>query len=199
MREKSSIERSIEGHEKAVVALYKDGSFYKEFESITKATYELGLRSKSAIGNVLAGRSKSSGGYLWIFKEDYNPQNEYSYNPKTNGIGVYQFDINGILIKTYPNKRFFDSVKGWSLNGLNAAIRNKTVYHDSYWSETDTINLDEYEQYFYYQEINESEEVVEMYRTQSDICKKFNMSPNSVLNYLRKGKKFPSGNIISKL
>ena len=41
-------------------------------------------------------------------------------------------------------------MEGWSFNGLQSAIRNKTLYHDSYWSETNTINLDEYEPYFYY-------------------------------------------------
>ena len=38
MRSKSSIERSIGAHCKAVVALNKDGSFYKEFESIKEAS-----------------------------------------------------------------------------------------------------------------------------------------------------------------
>ena len=85
----SSIERSIKGHEKPIVALYKDGTFYKEFESIVKATKELGIKSRSAIGNVLSGRSKSSGGFLWVYKEDYNPKNQYKYEQKKTGTTIY--------------------------------------------------------------------------------------------------------------
>lgn len=165
MRNKSSIERSIKGHEKPVIALYKDGTFYKEFESSVKAVKELGLKSKSSISNVLKGRSKSAGGYIWIYKEDYNSDNNYSYNPKKLGTKVYQFDINGILLSVYPSKRFIDKLEGWSLNGLNSAIKNRTLYHDSYWSESDTIDLDEYEQYFYYQECDFEGNIIEMFRT----------------------------------
>lgn len=199
MRELSSIERSIKGHEKPIVALHKDGTFYKEFESATKAAKELGIKSKSAIGNVLNGRSKSSGGYLWVYKEDYNSENQYKYEPKKTGTTIYQFDINGLLINEYPSKRFFNKLKGWSFNGIQSAIKNKTLYHDTYWSESKYINLDEYEPYFYYQELNSEGELIEMYRTQTEICDKFNLSPGTVCTKIKEHKKFPNENIISKL
>lgn len=199
MRNMSSIERSIKGHEKPIVALYKDGTFYKEFESAVKAAKELGIKSKSAIANVLSGRSKSSGGFLWVYKEDYNPENQYKYEQKKIGTTIYQFDFNGILINEYPSKRFIDRMEGWSFNGIQSAIRNKTLYHDSYWSETNTINLDEYEPYFYYQELDSEGKIVEMYRAQTEICSKFNLSPANVCIRIKEGKVFPNGNSISKL
>ena len=199
MRSISSIKRSIKGHEKPIIALNKDGSFYKEYESTTKAAQELGLKNKSAINNVLKGRSKSSGGFLWVYKKDYDSSLQYSYDQTKSGTPVYQFDIDGILINEYPSKVYFEKLEGWSYNGINSAIKNKTVYHDSYWSESKDINLDEYEQYFYYQELNSNNEIVEMYRTQSEINEKFNLSPGTICTKIKEGKLFPNGNIISKL
>lgn len=200
MRTQSSIERSIKGHEKPIIALYKDGTFYKEFDSSVKATEELGLKSHSSINNVLKGRSKSAGGYLWVYKENYDPNNTYGYNPKKLGTSVYQFDINGLLVNEYPSKKFIDKLKGWSLNGLNSAIKNKTLYHDSYWSELDSINLEEYEQYFYYQEINSEGAIIEMFRTQKEICNKYKLNPGTVCVKIKEGNfTLPNGNIISKL
>lgn len=199
MRSTSSVERSIKGHEKPIVALYKDGTFYKEFESATKAAEELNLKSKSAISNVLKGRSKSSAGFLWVYKENYDFKAQYSYNIVEKGTKIYQFDINGILINEYPSKHFIDKLEGWSRNGLNSAIRNKTLYHDTYWSESKDIDLDEYEPYFYYQELDNSGEIVEMYRYQTEICNKFNVSSGTVCINIKEGKLFPNGNIICKL
>lgn len=143
----SSIERSIKGHEKAVIALNKDGSFYKEFESASKATKELGLKSNSAIGNVLSGRSKSSAGYLWVFKDDYDENKNYSYNPDylNKRIKVYSFYTNGNLDKEYPYIKIFDEIGGFSENGVRAAIKNKKIYHNRFWSYEPIINISEYD------------------------------------------------------
>ena len=40
-RSKSSIERSVEAHQIEIIALYKNGTFYKEFNSIMEAAREL--------------------------------------------------------------------------------------------------------------------------------------------------------------
>ena len=68
---------SIKQSKKAIIALNMDGTFYKEFDSAIEATKELNIKSKSSINNVLKGRSKSSAGYMWIYKEDYNSNNIY--------------------------------------------------------------------------------------------------------------------------
>lgn len=200
MRTISSIERSIKGHEKPIIALHKDGSIYKEFESTSKASKELGLKSNSSINNALKGRSKSAGGYIWIYKENYNPNNKYTYISKKLGTPVYQFDINGLLLNVYPSKRFIDRLEGWSLNGLNSAIRNKTLYHDTYWSESNSIDLDEFEQYFYYQELDPNGNIIEMYRTQIEICNKYNLNSGTVCTKIKNNELIlPNGNTISKL
>ena len=135
MREESSIERSIKAHYKEVVALYKNGTFYKEYSSIKEAVKDTNL-SKTSISNALTGRSKSSGGFLWVYKEKYDQNYNYSYNPKTRGITVYQFNLDGILINQYSSKSYFEHLDGWSINGITSAIKEKKVYHDYYWSES---------------------------------------------------------------
>lgn len=153
-RSMSSIERSIKGHEIPIIALNLDGTFSKEYESASKAAKELGFRTDSAIGNALKGRSKSAGGYLWVYKKDYDPNKTYSYNPKKKGIAVFQFDLEGNLIKEWDSIAQFSNTEGYSENGVRAAIKNKKVYHDYYWSMSNTIDVSEYEKYFKFEVTN---------------------------------------------
>lgn len=197
-RSESSINRSIKGHEKPIIALNKDGSFYKEFESIKKATLELNLKSSSSINNVLKGRSKSASGYIWIYKKDYDSNKNYIYSPKSLGIKVYEFDIDGILLNEYPNKRFFDTLKGFSFNGVQNAIKNKTIYHDHYWSINKEIDINEYEKYFNYQEIDSFGNIIELFRTQNEICDKYKISPSVVCIKIKEHKMF-NENYICKI
>jgi len=62
-RNKSGIQRSIKAHQVKVVQLSLKGEYIKTYDSIMFATKEMGLSSKSAIGNVLSGRSKTSCGF----------------------------------------------------------------------------------------------------------------------------------------
>ena len=197
MRSSSSIERSIKGHEKPIIALYKDGTFYKEFESAVKAAKELKLKSPSAIGNVLKGISKSSAGYLWVYKEDYSPDEIYSYDCGTNII-IYEFDIDGSLLNTYPSYSYFRKLKGWSDSGVRGAIKNKTIYHDHYWSITDSINIDEYETWYKYVEFH-NDTPVAYYKTMEEIKDIHKLCDNTILKYITQDKLFPNGNTIIKV
>ena len=146
-RSEDSIQRSIDGHKKAVIALNKDGSFYKEFSSIKEAVESLSLKSKSSIGNVLKGRAKSAGGYMWVYKDKYTPNSIecYENNNSKRRIKVYSFNLDGTLYKEFPYLRAFDNLEGLSQNGVRSAIKNKNIYHNKYWSLENTINISEYE------------------------------------------------------
>lgn len=69
-RSKSSLARCGEKHWKSIVAFNLDGSFYKEYPSITAANKEFGSRSMFSIGNVLRGPGKSAFGYIWKYKSE---------------------------------------------------------------------------------------------------------------------------------
>ena len=53
---------------KAVIGTHKENSSVVEFNSITEASKTLGINI-SSISNCCAGRTKSAGGYIWIYKE----------------------------------------------------------------------------------------------------------------------------------
>lgn len=199
-RSKDSIQRSIDAHKIPIIALdKKTGAFVKKYNSITEATQELGLKSKSAIGNVLSGRSKSSAGYLWVYADEYDETKDYCYSPKSRAMKVYEFDLDGTFIKEWPRKNIFDEIEGYSINGLQFALANKTIYHGHYFSTEQSINIDEYEYYYKYYELDNNDNVIEEYRTLEEISKKFGYSTNSVacIN-INQNKFFPNGNKIYK-
>lgn len=179
-RSQSSIERSIKGHEIAVIALNLDGTFYKEFESATKASKEFGLKRATSISNVLQKRSKSAHGYIWVYKKDYDTNKSYSYSRNTNGKSFYQFNIDGILIKKWNTYTELNKLQGWSYNSIKNAIKNKKIYHDSYWSDSDSIDISKYEQYYKYQLKSINDKEVLKFKSQSAICKYLKLAASTV-------------------
>lgn len=59
------------GKPKEIVQLSLDEVFIKEYESVSNAGDENGI-SKKAISKCLIGKSKTSGGFIWKYKENYN-------------------------------------------------------------------------------------------------------------------------------
>lgn len=51
-----------------VVALKKDGTYFNSFNSIYEATSFI---NKKGIDSVLSGKTKTAGGYIWLYEEDY--------------------------------------------------------------------------------------------------------------------------------
>lgn len=56
---------------KRIIQLTKDYKFIKEWESLTEATNDLNLKQVSSISSALKKRNKTAGGYIWMYKEDY--------------------------------------------------------------------------------------------------------------------------------
>lgn len=54
---------------KSILQYTKDNILIKEYPSVTDASQETGI-SNTSIGNCLTGRSKSAGGFKWIYKND---------------------------------------------------------------------------------------------------------------------------------
>lgn len=158
MRDKSSIQRSVEGHEIPILALHKDGSIFMEFKSAVKAALYFNV-AKTSITNVLNGWSKSSCGYLWVRKKDYDPNFKYKYSPDTDKkkIKVYEFSLFGDLIKIWDKLSDFENIKGYSTNGVKSAIKNKKEYHGSYFSLENSIDISTFKSpYKFYINTNDS-------------------------------------------
>lgn len=183
-RSTSSIQRSIDGHKKRIIALYKNGEVYKEFDSVAEAAKEL-HGSRTAIVNVLKGRSKSSVGFLWVYASEYNKNTFYSYNPSSRRIPIYRFDLSGYLIKSYKSYRDFEAIENISNdNSVRSAIKNKTIYLNSYWSLSQSINIDDYEYYYKFKVTFNNKSL--LFPTQRSIAKKYNLLESKVsqaINY----------------
>jgi hypothetical protein len=54
-----------------VIQLTKEGKELKEYKSIIEASRQIGILN-SSITNCLSKRSKSAGGYKWVYKNSIN-------------------------------------------------------------------------------------------------------------------------------
>jgi hypothetical protein len=184
-RSKSSIERSIEAHEKPVLALTKDNKIFMRFESASKAAKYFNLASTTAVSNALNGWSKSCQGYLWVFEEDYDANKVYSYHPDYENFrkAVYEFDFSGNLIKIWAKTS--DFVNGYSEHGVRNAIKAKKAYHDSYWSYNDTIDVSEYKNPYKFRiQVNDS---FQYFKSQRQMASFLNIPESSLSQKLKNG------------
>lgn len=90
---------------KAVVQLSKKGKFIKKWDCIKDAENSLGIPSSKISGccNGTYGR-KSTGGYMWVFLEDYDNSKNFTYENlcgRYNKVSVVKLDKQGNFIKQY--------------------------------------------------------------------------------------------------
>jgi DNA-directed RNA polymerase subunit M/transcription elongation factor TFIIS len=68
------IKRDI--YKKSVVQLSLNGEFIREWESVTEASKSLFIKTRSHISCVCNGKRKTSGGFKWMYAEEYYQQRE---------------------------------------------------------------------------------------------------------------------------
>ena len=75
-----------------------------EFKSLNDASNQLNIIA-SNIGNCCQGRTKTSSGFRFMFKEDYNPEIDYSLNFKKhiNNKQIIQFDLSFNKLEEYTS------------------------------------------------------------------------------------------------
>lgn len=194
-RNKSGIIRSSEAHEIKIVQLDLEGVYVKTFDSITKATKEMNLKSKSAILNVLKGRAKTSSGYYWVYEKDYLSKNYslmekvdlkklhgtpfYKYCPDTHKL-IDKYDcMSDIFYEIFGNKESNSS-------GLKNSVKNKNTFHNYYWSNELILDFSEYfDDRFKVLEINLNNIVVNKFKTNIEAAKYLNLAESTISNYIR--------------
>lgn len=201
-RSTSSIERSVKAHETPIYAIDpKTMEIAYEFESTVKATAFFKLKSKSAINNVLKGRSKTSAGYYWVYKLDWdsglNKINKESGLEKLKH-PLYRFDFDGNFICRYESEKAFQRIENIKdASSAKNACENKTFYLNSFWSRTESINIEEYHNiYFIVAEYDINGNVVNKYHTQNEIAKKYNKCCATISNLIKNKLPLPNGNYL---
>lgn len=154
-RSKSGIERSAEAHYKKIVLFDKIGTLIEVCESVKYACEKYNLPS-SAVGNVLSGRSKTSKGYFIIEYDKYiQPDFDIKKHiqDKINSTKkyklVYQYDLSGNLITCFKS-RLNAQKEGFDPGAIYRAIKNKTPYKNSYWTNTTTIDISKFKSIYKY-------------------------------------------------
>lgn len=100
---------------KPIVALTREGVFVKEFKNCSDGVYFCG---KKCVDNALLKNIKSAGGYLWLYKSEYDIMSGEELNKfilwgkKRDPLEfrkplkkVEKYDLNNILIKTYESAK----------------------------------------------------------------------------------------------
>lgn len=131
-----------DGEFKAVIQLSLDGSFIKEHNSLTEATKNVLSSSISKISSCCNNKRKSHANFIWIFKSDYNSDNDYKLTTKHRGKDkeVVQLSLEGNFIKKYPSvsiaKKESKIIKGniyfCLTSGGKSAGGYKWMYYEEY-------------------------------------------------------------------
>lgn len=130
---------------KVVVQLDMDGNYITEYHSMGEAGRVTGI-SEGQICTAIKTR-KSAGGYMWIHKENYNPDEVVAYT-NDRFVSVVQIDKDGNYIAEYCNVREAERHTGVLHQNIGKCCREKHRtaggYFWRYLSEYDPNEVFEY-------------------------------------------------------
>lgn len=122
---KKNLEKAIETRSSKVVQISKDGEFIKEWSMVADAQRYYKINNILAVCN---GKQKSAGGFMWMYKEDYenNKDNIKSYvDPRKSIFDIVQLSFEGELIKVWNGLNEITN----SLNLAESSIRSAINGH----------------------------------------------------------------------
>ena len=116
---KSQITRK--GNPIPVLQYTLDGIFIKEWKSFTQASKEMNI-CISSINKSASGKNKSSGGYIWKYKNQPIP---LKYDKSRKGKDVLQYDLKGNFIKEWGSISKAAVGYGCNMNPISACLLGK--------------------------------------------------------------------------
>lgn len=123
---------------KAVVQLTKFGEFVAEYESVRMASDTTGIVAQS-ISNCCHGDIPSAGGFIWILKENYDPNKQYIWKSGTC-TEIVQLTMNKELIAQYDSINQASHITGVGASAIGKCCSHKSNSSGGYiW-----MKLDEY-------------------------------------------------------
>jgi group I intron endonuclease len=105
------------------------GNFIKEWPN-SKAATEYYKFSSGTISNVLRGKYKSGGGFVWRFKG--NDINLCSIPRPNHCVEITQYDLQGNFIKEWPSIKEICTILDYNRSNLSKNINGKTKQYKGY-------------------------------------------------------------------
>ena len=95
-------QRAESPRKRSIIQLDLDGNFINTFNSVTEASKKIGI-GRANISSCLTGKIKRSGGYQWIYADNYNENQNYKFKGISAGNGIFQLDQNKKIINHFNN------------------------------------------------------------------------------------------------
>ena len=111
-----------------VCQISPNNKLIKIWNSFGDIQRELGI-SKGSVANVCTGRKETAGGFVWVYKKDYDENKNYSRIPKTRGGGNFTKPI--LLLDSNNNiiQEFISAIEASSCLGISKQEISKICKH----------------------------------------------------------------------
>lgn len=114
--------RDNNARKRGVIQFSLSGEYIEEYKTLKEAEYKTNI-SYSCISRACTTQ-KSAGGYLWRYKDGYNPNSEILYQ-NNNMKAVIQLDICGNYINEFESAREAERQTGVLHQNINVCCKNK--------------------------------------------------------------------------
>ncbi len=159
-------------HSKKVYQYYTDGSFYKEWDSLSDAARYLDKRSNT-IGDCCRGKIKTAYGYQWTYEYKDSLSIVIPNEKKSIHKKVYKFDYYGNIVNEYTSLRDACLDNGVQKSTLSSAILNKKNLHNFMYSYNEDFKVN-FNRLSHFHQIEVNGEIINI--TNKEIMKQFNVS-----------------------
>jgi hypothetical protein len=142
-RQKLSVNSSLS---KAVIQFDMEGNYITDHHSQGEAARQIGILESQICR--ACKEHKSAGGFLWLHKDEYNPNNKVIYQ-NNNVRAVIQLDFDGNFVAAFTSAREAERQTAVLHQNINACCKNKKrtaggyrwMYAEEYY-ETTTVQND---------------------------------------------------------
>ena len=114
-----------------VIQLNPDGTFIAEYKSIRDAHKATGV-AESGIRRCCKDVCKTSGGFIWIYKAKYDPNNIIARKPRVTKRKIVQCDKDYNYIAEYDGCMHAEKITGHDRHGISDCCEGKKEFYCRY-------------------------------------------------------------------
>ena len=135
---KEELERRIKSQYVEIVQLTKNGEFIKYWNGIKNAGIECGINI-SLITQCCKGNKKIIGGYIWMYREEYDSLSKEKLIDKIKNIKIHascvkvlQLSIDGEIIKIWNSAKEAEDFGKYRASAISNCCRGRNKTHFGY-------------------------------------------------------------------